>query len=172
MAELGIEGICANSPHAKGRVERANGVFQDHQAKLMRLAGMEADNAFLPEFLADYNERFSQPPAEPANAHAPACSPERLRTIPCLKETRKLSRQLTYQYHQQWQHVPPLQDGEHRLVGAEVEIREHLNGALDIHHHGQKLAYELLAARIQAPVVDAKVVQARLSPSRPPANHP
>jgi len=48
LAELGIEGICANSPQAKGRVERANGVLQDRLVKLMRLAGVaswEAGNA-------------------------------------------------------------------------------------------------------------------------------
>ena len=103
LAELGIEGICANSPQAKGRVERANGVLQDRLVKVMRLAGIaswDAGNAFLPEFLGDHNGRFGQPPGEPEDAHAPACSAERLAGILCLKETRKLSRQLTCQYHQ------------------------------------------------------------------------
>ena len=175
LAELGIEGICANSPQAKGRVERANGVLQDRLVKLMRLAGVaswDAGNAFLPEFLADYNDRFARPPGEPEDAHAPACSPERLRTILCLKETRKLSRQLTCQYHQRWLHILPPKGCERRLVGAEVEIRAHLNGALDIVHHDRELAYEMLIARPQAPVVDAKVVQARPAPAKPPANHP
>ena len=141
----------------------------------MRLAGIaswDAGNAFLPEFLADYNQRFARPPAEPEDAHAPTCSPERLRVILCLKETRKLSRQLTCQYHQQWLHVLPLKDWERRLMGAEVEIRAHLDGALDVVHHDKELAYEMLIARPQAPVVDAKVVQARPAPAKPPANHP
>ena len=95
-----------------------------------------------------------------------------MRAILCLKETRKLSRQLTCQYHQQWLHVLPPKDWERRLVGAEVEIRAHLDGSLDIVHHDRKLAYELLTARPQAPVADAKIVQARPAPSKPPANHP
>src|SRR5690606_40032355 len=105
LSELGIEGICANSPQAKGRVERANGVLQDRLVKLMRLQGVEsweAGNAFLPGFLADYNARFARPPEEPEDAHAPAALPDRLRAILCIKNQRKLSRQLTCQYQQQW----------------------------------------------------------------------
>ncbi len=175
LTELGIEGICANSPQAKGRVERANGVLQDRLVKLMRLAGIaswEAGNAFLPGFLADYNGRFAQPPGEPEDAHAPACPPECLRGILCQKERRKLSRQLTCQYHQQWLRILPPKGWERRLVGAEVEVRAHLNGALEIRHNGRGLAHELLAVRPQAPVVDAKVVQARPAPAKPAANHP
>lgn len=175
LGELGIEGICANSPQAKGRVERANGVLQDRLVKLMRLAGVaswEAGNAFLPEFLADYNSRFAQPPGEPEDAHAPACVAEHLRGILCQKETRKLSRQLTCQYHQQWLRILPPKGWARRLIGAEVEVRAHLNGALEILHNGHVLAHELLAVRPQAPVVDAKVVHARPVPAKPPANHP
>ena len=175
LAELGIEGICANSPQAKGRVERANGVLQDRLVKLMRLAGVaswDEGNAFLPEFLVDYNSRFAQSPGEPEDAHAPACPPECLRGILCLKETRKLSRQLTCQYHQQWLRILPPKGLERRLVRAEVEVRGHLNGILEIRHNGRVLAHALLAARPQAPVVDAKVVQARPAPAKPAANHP
>ncbi|MBL8393905.1 MAG: hypothetical protein JNK99_04015, partial [Candidatus Accumulibacter sp.] len=67
--------------------------------------------------------------------------------------------------------LPP-KGGERRLIGAGVEIRAHLNGALEVLHNGQVLAHELLAARPQAPVVDAKVVQARPLPVKPSARHP
>lgn len=48
LSELGIELICANSPQAKGRVERANQTLQDRLIKEMRLEGIssiEAANA-------------------------------------------------------------------------------------------------------------------------------
>ena len=51
MNELGIEMIYANSPQAKGRVERANQTLQDRLVKEMRLQGINniADaNSFLP----------------------------------------------------------------------------------------------------------------------------
>ena len=74
MAELNIGAICANSPQAKGRVERAFGTLQDRLVKAMRLAGiatMEAANAWLPGFVADYNARFACVPASPTDLHRP-----------------------------------------------------------------------------------------------------
>ena len=51
---LGIEPIHANSPQAKGRVERANQTLQDRLVKEMRLQGIsdiETGNAWLPTLL-------------------------------------------------------------------------------------------------------------------------
>lgn len=67
MEELGIEPIAANSPQAKGRVERLWKTFQDRLTKEMRLAGvqtLEEANAFLPAFLVSYNERFAVAPRD------------------------------------------------------------------------------------------------------------
>ena len=50
MEQLGVELILANSPQAKGRVERMNGVLQDRLVKALRLAGisdLESANRFL-----------------------------------------------------------------------------------------------------------------------------
>src|SRR5215218_512096 len=57
LKELDIELICAHSPQAKGRVERANQTLQDRPTKELRLrsvCSMEEANAYLPEFIADY----------------------------------------------------------------------------------------------------------------------
>lgn len=62
LSELNIEILCANSSQAKGRVERVNRTLQDRLVKELRLAGIsdiEAANAFLPIFMADFNERFA-----------------------------------------------------------------------------------------------------------------
>ena len=75
MAQLGVELILANSPQAKGRVERCNGVLQDRLIKEMRLRGisdLETANRFLEqEFLPDFERRFSLQPASPADVHQP-----------------------------------------------------------------------------------------------------
>ncbi len=52
MKQLGVELDLANSPQAKGRVERRNGVFQDRLVKELRLAGISdlaEANRFLEE---------------------------------------------------------------------------------------------------------------------------
>jgi len=62
MHSLGIQILCANTPQAKGRVERVNQTLQDRLVKEMRLLGintMQQGNAYLPEFIADFNARFA-----------------------------------------------------------------------------------------------------------------
>ncbi len=57
--------FCANTPQAKGRVERVNGTLQDRLIKEMRLRkinNIEEANQFLPEFITNYNKRFSVSP--------------------------------------------------------------------------------------------------------------
>src|SRR5437773_7593758 len=61
LRALNIDSLCANSPEAKGRVERANGTVPDRLVKELRLRGLNAPAAaepFLPVFMADYNRRF------------------------------------------------------------------------------------------------------------------
>jgi hypothetical protein len=72
--ELNIDILCANSPQAKGRVERAFGTLQDRLVKELRLAGIstvEAANAWLSGFVEDYNKRFGRAPANAKDLHRP-----------------------------------------------------------------------------------------------------
>src|SRR5947209_18399229 len=66
LLALNIDIICANSPQAKGRIERAFGTLQDRMVKELRLAGvssMATANAWLPGFITAYNTRIvSDPP--------------------------------------------------------------------------------------------------------------
>jgi hypothetical protein len=60
VEELGIELICANSPQAKGRVERVNQTLQDRLVKEMRLmdiSDMATANAWLPEYIARFKTK-------------------------------------------------------------------------------------------------------------------
>ena len=71
MDELGVQMIFAQSPQAKGQVERTARTFQDRLVTELRLSDattIEAANAVLQEFLPRLNDRFSVPTqcAEPA----------------------------------------------------------------------------------------------------------
>ena len=69
---LGIEIIAANSPQAKGRIERKNGVFQDRFVKELRLrdiSRISGTNDIMDEFTSDINKRFAIKPLHPANYH-------------------------------------------------------------------------------------------------------
>lgn len=101
MQELDIKLICANTPQAKGRVERRHKDLQDRLIKAMRLqkiCTIEEANAFLPSFIEDFNRRFAKAPQDPTNAHRPLLASHSLDRIFSLKETRQLSKNLTLQY--------------------------------------------------------------------------
>ncbi len=68
LAQLGITFIAAQSPQAKGRVERLWGVLQDRLCSELRLApatDLESANTVLRRFIADFNRRFARTPPKP-----------------------------------------------------------------------------------------------------------
>jgi len=74
MKELGIELICAFSPQAIGRVERANQTLQDRLIKEMRIAGINdyhQANVFLADYLSIYNHKFAVQPTSPVDCPEP-----------------------------------------------------------------------------------------------------
>jgi len=74
LEEFGIDLICANSPQAKGRVERANETCQDRLIKELRLREINTyaeANAYLPEFIQDYNRKFAVEPLSSQDDHLP-----------------------------------------------------------------------------------------------------
>jgi hypothetical protein len=85
LKELGIEWIAAQSPQAKGRIERLFATLQDRLVKEMRLAGIdsiEAANQFLEtRFLPEWERRFTVAPRNPRNAHRQLGREQRLEEI-------------------------------------------------------------------------------------------
>src|SRR5216684_2352391 len=72
---LGIRIIAANSPPAKGRVERNNGTHQDRLVKKLRrkkIASHAAVNQYLEqEYCDDHNRRFAIDAASEVDYHLP-----------------------------------------------------------------------------------------------------
>lgn len=101
LFELNVEGICANSSQAKGRVERANLTLQDRFVKELRLQNistMAAANAYAPTFIADHNRRFAKPPRNDFNTHRVLREDEDMNLVFTCREPRKVSHSLTLQY--------------------------------------------------------------------------
>jgi hypothetical protein len=71
----GVDVTAADSPQAKGRVERNRGIDRDRLVKELRLAGIStvAEANQFPEktCLPKMNKKFSRPPAEEADARSP-----------------------------------------------------------------------------------------------------
>ena len=136
MAELGVEQIFARSPEAKGRVERANGTFQDRLVTELRLAGastISEANQVLWAFLPRFNRRFGVPPAQPTNAYRSPDPDPNLAGILCFKHRRKLARDNTVKYN--WHTLQLLPSTERSTyVGAHVEVQERLDGELVVRY--------------------------------------
>lgn len=160
---LDIEPIQANSPQAKGRVERANQTLQDRLVKELRLAGidtMESGNAFLPAFMADYNRRFAVAPRSEEDAHrAVLHDAAELDLILRRHAIRKLSKNLTFQYLNREYQITGQGKG-YRLRGAAVTVCDAFGGEVSVLCKGRPLAFRVLAEG-EAPVAldDEKSVQ-------------
>ena len=181
LERLGIEGLQASSPQAKGRVERANQTLQDRLVKAMRLAGiddMQAANAWLPGYIAVHNRRFAVAPAEREDAHvAYLGSAGELDLALAYRHERKLSKTLSCQFRQQILQIAA-PGHQRRLAGQAVQLIEHLDGTLQVLHAGQPLSFEAVHRRDYVkPAVDTKalngVVRKVIAQRyRPSASHP
>jgi hypothetical protein len=143
LHELGIEIMCANTPAAKGRVERAHGTLQDRLVKEMRLEGissMDQANAWIDEFVEGYNARFSKPPSVAVNLHRPLMDYEDLDDIFTWQEQRSLSASLTLQYDKVLYLVDPSRENQ-RLAGKRVTVVDYPDGRIKIRYEGRDLEY-------------------------------
>jgi hypothetical protein len=159
LKELDIELICANSPQAKGRVERANQTLQDRLVKELRLAEistMEAANEFLLTYWKEHNKRFSCAPRDKRDAHRALREEEHLERIFCHKEYRKVSKNLEIQYNS----VIYQLEGAHVFRGAQVRVLERFNGEVEIEHKGQAIGFrEFYKQEYQGEIVTSKEVE-------------
>lgn len=176
MQELDIQIICANTPQAKGRVERANQILQDRLVKELRLRGisdMESANAFLPEFREDFNRRFAIQPRSTYDAHRPLLKTDNLDLILTHQKTGSLSKNLTVQSNKviyQIQSDRP----DYALRHAQVTVCENPRGEVTILYKNKPLSYTLYhKPQRQAEVVDTKTLDRQIKTHKPPApDHP
>jgi transposase len=187
MRQLEIEPILALSPQAKGRVERAFQTMQDRLVKALRLAGvstMQAANALLPRFIAQYNAKFAKPAKSPEDAHrAMAMDTEALRLATCELYTRTLSKSLSCQYQGRLYLVQTGGEPAYHLRGARITVCD--DGSDDtvvLLYKNQPLPYRIFARHeLPSRIADDKTVNDRVDRAKekqskrpwiPPANHP
>jgi len=176
MQELDIQIICANTPQAKGRIERANQTLQDRLVKELRLLGIcdiDSANAYLPEFRRDFNRRFAVAPRSTHNAHRPLLKAENLDLILTHQKIGTLSKNLTVQSNKviyQIQSDRP----DYALCNAQVTVCENAKGEVTILYKNKPLAYTIYhKSPRQAEIVDTKTLDRHIQTPKPPApNHP
>jgi transposase len=143
--KLGIEIIAANSPQAKGRVERSHGVYQDRFVKELKLEGIttiEGANELLEGgFVDKLNAKFAKEPTDPKDHHRPVPKGLHLNEVFSFEETRTVTNDWTIRYQNRLLQI--LKDN--RCLprpGAKVLVRRLLDGQLQLLHQRRKLKYE------------------------------
>ncbi len=145
LSELNIDIICANSPQAKGRVERAFGTLQDRLVKELRLAAISTiatANAWLPGFMATHNDRFGRAPASAKDLHRKLTPADDLDEILTWREERTVTRNLTLHYDRMMLMLDPtpLTRG---LPGKKVEVVNYPDGRFAIRFDGTTLPFRM-----------------------------
>ncbi len=146
MGELTIGAICANSPQAKGRVERAFATLQDRLVKAMRLEGiatMATANAWLPGFVADYNSRFACAPASPKDLHRPLGAADDLDAVLVCREWRTVTHSLAVAWKGTLLLLEPTLFAR-SLARQKVEVVDHPDGRLTVQSGGACLAFHTI----------------------------
>lgn len=164
MSELDIGVLCANSPQAKGRVERGFKTHQDRLVKELRLAQLSdrtAANRFLRQrYLPGHNRRFALPPAHPTDAHRPILPGQLLDRILCLRAPRTVHSDFTVRWGPGY-----LQVLEHQPVavkqGAKVHVEVRLDGSVHLRQDETYLNYKTIAKRPYRPHLVAQPSRAK-----------
>lgn len=167
MDELGIDSIAANSPQAKGRIERLWGTFQDRLTSELRLAKadtLEKANAVLRDFLSDYNRRFAVAPRETETAYDKPGEEFRTEEYFCFKYQRTVGKDNVVRYEQHRIQVLPTA-GKTSYAGCRVEIQVRLDGSLAVYYQGKPLATQ--PAPLEATQVRKTTPKAVSSTSQP-----
>lgn len=170
LGELGVEVIHANSPQAKGRIERLFGTFQDRLIKEMRLrkiSNIEQGNEFLEKYLPVYAKQFSVTAARAGDLHRPVPRGVVLNDILCVKTERVLRNDLTVVHNRQLYQIVD------NIRAKKVIVREKINGSMSILYKGRTLKFKLIALRPQKQNEALKPVETSSKRTYTPAlDHP
>jgi transposase len=166
---LGIGIIAANSPQAKGRVERNHGTHQDRLVKKLRrkkIATHAAANQYLEtEYCAEHNRRFALEAKSPVDSHLPAPGAKQRREIFRLQTERVLGNDWVVRHHNHLYQVER-QSHHHAPAKSTVTVCEWEDGSLEIRYREQKLRWHAIEERPPKPAVAPRKQR---SPYTPPA---
>jgi hypothetical protein len=175
---LGIELIFANSPQAKGRVERSFQTLQDRLVKEMRLAEVctpPEGNTFLREvFLPKFNKQFAVVAGKTGNIHRHLTTEEKINIhhIFSLQDTRRVNNDFTVQFKNTWYQLTEIQPTTVRPKES-VLIETWLDDSVHIVFKGYELGYFILPGKPQKQRTEQPLILTTHALNyKPPPNHP
>ncbi|MEW6209375.1 MAG: hypothetical protein AB1631_13480 [Acidobacteriota bacterium] len=170
--KLSIRLITANSPQAKGRVERSNQTYQDRLVKELRLGGISdiaSANEFLYEvFLEELNSKFAVEAREGEDFHRKAVAID-LASIFCQEEDRCITRDWIVRWEGKFYQLR--RQSRYEPVVGKVKVRKYLNGEMHFNYRGEDIPYEEMAQRPERVSKSLKVKKASKR-YKPSPDHP
>src|SRR2546422_7879153 len=158
-AKLGIAVIAANSPQAKGRVERIHGTHQDRLVKKLRrkeISSHQHANVYLErEYLAEHNRRFARTPARPADYHRRAPRATELDRIFRLESERTISDDWVVRYDNRFFQLEP-PSRHYAPAQGKVLVGEGQHGSIAIEYRGRALRWQQIPAPTRPHVLAAE----------------
>lgn len=171
LEELGVEVIHAQSPQAKGRIERLFKTFQDRVVKEMRLVGVktkEESNRFLVKYLPKYNQRFVVKARDEANLHRRAPREKELQRILSIQAKHVLRNDNTIRHENKFYQVLNHWNGRRP---KEVMVQERIDGKVYLCDGSRELWYrEINEPPRKNPEISKKVIRV-CQPPKPSADH-
>jgi len=173
---LGIRIIAANSPQAKGRVERNHGTHQDRLIKKMRLKKIkthaEANRFLEKEYLPEHNRRFRRSPAQPENYHRAAPKAAELEEVFHLETVRVIGNDWVVRHDKRYFQVKA-QARQYAPAKGKVTVWEWEDGRLQIRYRGRAVAWEEITGPVPVQAVRPRETTAKKATSpTPKADHP
>ena len=144
VKELGVDVIYADSPQAKGRIERLFNTFQNRLIKEMRLKGIKSTqegNKFLAHYLPVYARRFAVQPANDTDLHRTVRKGVDLDAVFCVKVIRVLRNDFTVA------HNGKLYQVEDNPNAKKVTVEERSDGSIHITFRDTGLKFKEITTR-------------------------
>jgi hypothetical protein len=142
LEELEITSIAAQSPQAKGRVERLFGTLQERLVVQLRLANastLEQANQVMTSYLPRFNAQFAVAPTREGSAYRPLQETLQAEDLFCFKYPRIVAADNTISFAKQRLQLLP--DAQRRSYArARVVVHEHFDGHLCVHVAGRCVA--------------------------------
>lgn len=172
--KLGIQIICANSPQAKGRVERNHGVYQDRLVKEFRLKGSntidEANKLLTRGFVDNLNAKFAKAPADPKDRHRPVDKKTDLAAIFCYEYQRNINNDYTVRFKGRLFQVtkqrglPPTR--------AKLVVQKRLDDSMHLIYQDRELEFVEISKVTQSQPAIEQERPKKSTAHTPPPDHP
>lgn len=153
---------------AKDRVERANATLQGRLVKELRYANISTAEAkaFLPNFIAKRNAKFTKLPSGGSNAHRVAPPIQELDQILTVQHERRVSKNLTVHLENHIYEILMSNIGR-RLQHGKVMVRVDRNAEITIEHRETVLPHRIALTQRRRVILNAKDLALR----QPPEQH-